>query len=63
MGSEFSHIYDGPARMRIACEEFPDQVAFQTPLKWREQNVQPDPACDEEKYLGERHGVELVYTP
>jgi hypothetical protein len=57
MRSEISHIYHGPPNARMAREEFPDQVAFKTPLKRSEQEVDPGSACDEEKHLGERHGV------
>jgi hypothetical protein len=46
----------------MACEEFPDQIVFKTPLKGSEEEIDPSSACDEEKHLGEGHRVASVYT-
>jgi hypothetical protein len=41
----------------MAREESPDQIAFKTPLKRSEQEVDSSSARDEKKNFGERHGV------
>jgi hypothetical protein len=44
----------------MAREEFPDQIAFNAPLKRSEQKVDSGSACDQEEHLGDSHGVGSV---
>jgi hypothetical protein len=41
------------------ASDFPDQIAFQPPLKWTEQKVDPDSSGDKEDDLGKGHAMRI----